>query len=198
MMANGRGFLHDFDYAFNWRAFLYANKWQDTLASWEHYVQNNEGIGRQDTDNGDGPAIAAKELAPAAVQHKAGSDEAHFVPPLPVINKAGHKEYYVDAILAERPASNKGRRKEYLVRWRGYPEPTWEPPTYIRLCEPFLQWKAQTEEERIDLSRGYYATRVARPPTDRTGTIEDETGFLRDSRSRSECKQRTVSTIFLA
>ncbi|KZT63100.1 hypothetical protein DAEQUDRAFT_760642 [Daedalea quercina L-15889] len=37
------GFIQDFDCAFSWFHFLRRRGWQGTLASWEHYIQMNEG-----------------------------------------------------------------------------------------------------------------------------------------------------------
>ncbi|KAI0729470.1 hypothetical protein C8Q72DRAFT_777911, partial [Fomitopsis betulina] len=45
MLANGRGFLHDLDYAFNWKAFLYVNGFEDTMASWQEYVRTQHDSG---------------------------------------------------------------------------------------------------------------------------------------------------------
>ena len=86
------------------------------------------------------------------------------------------------------------------MRWKGYVEPTWEPATFLRSCDPFLEWKARTVEERTDLSKPYATTESARLGTDNTSQASkmgDEVGFVRDSRSRSECKERTVTSIAL-
>ena len=45
-------------------------------------------------------------------------------PPPPVTDAVGHTRFIVDEILADR---YRGRRRQYLVKWAGYPEPTWEP-----------------------------------------------------------------------
>ena len=61
----------------------------------------------------------------------------------------------------------------------------------------FLEWKARTAEERVDLSKAYTTTQSARPAMDgasEANKIGDETDLLRDARSRSECKERTVSS----
>ena len=195
MIANGRGFLHDLDYAFNWKAFLYSKECQETIASWEEYVRTGvQGISKGNVENKDPPASGASK--PDAVPAKGTSRKARFAPPLPVVNRAGHNEWYMDRILAERVTNGKARRKEYLVLWEGYPDPTWEPATHMRDCEPFLGWKARTAEERADLSKAYTASQAARPAMDGASgasKISDESGLLRDSRSRSECKERTVS-----
>ena len=182
MLANGRGFLHDLDYAFNWKAFLYVNGFEDTMASWQEYVRTSgTGIPRQDAGNGEQPTVPPNEPAPAA--------EGRVAPPVPVLNKAGHKEYFVDAILAERRVSGRGRRKEFLVQWKGYQECSWEPAKNLCRCEAFLQWKTRTVEERADLSRQHDAGVPAADERPETGSADDT---LRDQRGRPECKERTV------
>ena len=44
------------------------------------------------------------------------------------IEVKGEEEYLVKEILEERKRRN---RKEYLVKWVGYQEPTWEPQEYV-------------------------------------------------------------------
>ena len=38
MIATGRGFLHDFDYGFNWQDVLKKSGWEVSEASWKRYV----------------------------------------------------------------------------------------------------------------------------------------------------------------
>lgn len=57
------------------------------------------------------------------------------IPP-PVIDIDGHNRYIVDKVLSHR---SRGRQRQYLVKWKGYADATWEP-------EQFLQ-----DEERGDL-----------------------------------------------
>lgn len=197
MIANGRGFLHDFDYAFNWKAFLYSRGFEDTVASWEEYVRTRGmGIRRRNADTLEQAAMSTNEPAAAASPAEGVSSKRRLAPPLPVVNKAGHKEYFVDGIIAERLASGKGRRKEYLVRWKGYPEASWESAINLRRCEAFLRWKALTVEERADLSKEYVANASVFPATDERAEAigtQDDDAILRDQRRRSECKERTVS-----
>jgi hypothetical protein len=45
------------------------------------------------------------------------------------IEMDGEAYYIVEEILEERA---KGRGKQYLVKWEGYPEPTWEPALHLK------------------------------------------------------------------
>ncbi|KAI0713081.1 hypothetical protein C8Q72DRAFT_777872, partial [Fomitopsis betulina] len=44
MIYNGKGFLHDLDYGFDWKAFLWDLGYEDTIESWEKFVATEEGI----------------------------------------------------------------------------------------------------------------------------------------------------------
>lgn len=116
-------------------------------------------------------------------------------PPAPIVNKKGEKEYYVDAVIAER---REGRRRRYKVKWEGVEEDqaTWEPAVNVRDCAAFLDWMKRPEDERRELSKKHL-------PEDTSGTGDEavpaasknETGAapVRAERNRTECKERTVS-----
>ena len=48
-------------------------------------------------------------------------------------------EYEVESILGERKRRVHGNiyRQEYLVKWTGYAETTWEPHEHVEACSPF-------------------------------------------------------------
>ena len=48
--------------------------------------------------------------------------------PPPVIDLDGHSRYVVDKILDHR---TRHRRLQYLVKWAGYADATWEPANYL-------------------------------------------------------------------
>ena len=50
------------------------------------------------------------------------------IPP-PVIDVDGNTRYIVEDILSHRV---RGRRRQYLVKWRGYADATWEPEHYLQ------------------------------------------------------------------
>jgi len=52
-------------------------------------------------------------------------------PPLPVVVE-GEEEWDVEEILDSGRVRN---RLQYLVRWRGYSDPTWEPEDYLAEVE---------------------------------------------------------------
>lgn len=49
-------------------------------------------------------------------------------PPAPLVDADGHERYIVDSVLSHRIFRG---RDQYLVRWVGYEEPTWEPRAYL-------------------------------------------------------------------
>ena len=63
-------------------------------------------------------------------------------PPPECADPAGGAEYIVERILAQR---QNGRRREYLVRWLGYPleESSWEPRSNLRCPDLLAEFEAQ-------------------------------------------------------
>ena len=63
-------------------------------------------------------------------------------PPPDCIDPAGGEEYIVERVLAQR---QNGRRREYLVRWAGYPleESSWEPRSNLRCPDLLAEFEAQ-------------------------------------------------------
>lgn len=60
-----------------------------------------------------------------------GQEQDDFQPP-PVQNDEGGDEWEVEEILCARTKRRgRGERREALVRWRGYAEPTWEPVAFL-------------------------------------------------------------------
>ena len=49
----------------------------------------------------------------------------------------GEEEYVVEEIVEER---GRGRRKQYLVKWEGYPDPTWEPASNLEHTDALKEW----------------------------------------------------------
>ena len=49
-------------------------------------------------------------------------------PPLPIIDRDGNEPFVVESILSQRLFH---RQKQFLVKWQGYKEPTWEPVGYL-------------------------------------------------------------------
>jgi hypothetical protein len=50
----------------------------------------------------------------------------------------GEEEYLVEEILEER---KRRKRKEYLTKWLGYQEPTWEPQEHLENTEALEIWE---------------------------------------------------------
>ena len=55
----------------------------------------------------------------------------------------GEEMYLVEEILEER---GQGHRKQYLVKWEGYPDPTWEPAVNLKETDALKDWKHATQE----------------------------------------------------
>ena len=49
-------------------------------------------------------------------------------PPSPVTDLDGHERFIVECILSDR--MDRGKR-QYLVKWVGYSDPTWEPAEFL-------------------------------------------------------------------
>ena len=49
-------------------------------------------------------------------------------PPSPVVDADGHERYIVDAVISQRKYRSK---QQYLVKWKGYDDPTWEPEDFL-------------------------------------------------------------------
>ena len=49
-------------------------------------------------------------------------------PPLPIIDRDGNEPFIVESILSQRLIH---RQKQFLVKWQGYKEPTWELVGYL-------------------------------------------------------------------
>jgi hypothetical protein len=65
-----------------------------------------------------------------------------YQPPAELID--GEEEYYVDEILEERTKRiGRGFRKEYLVKWTGYAEPTWEPVANLQDSLALEAWASR-------------------------------------------------------
>jgi hypothetical protein len=60
--------------------------------------------------------------------------------------------YLVEEILKER---GKGRKKQYLVKWEGYPDPTWEPALNLKHTDALQDWKHSQEEGHKPKKGGY-------------------------------------------
>ena len=57
-------------------------------------------------------------------------------PPPQATKDQGEPEWEVEEIRAQR---TQGRRKEYLLKWKGYPRPTWVPKKDLTGCEELLE-----------------------------------------------------------
>lgn len=71
------------------------------------------------------PVFHTDLLRPASEDRLPGqeSDDSH---PEPLLIDS-HEEHHVEEILCARSGRKKGRKREVLVKWTGYHEPTWEP-----------------------------------------------------------------------
>ena len=49
-------------------------------------------------------------------------------PPSPVVDADRHERYIVDAVISQRKYRGK---QQYLVKWKGYDDPTWEPEDFL-------------------------------------------------------------------
>ena len=52
----------------------------------------------------------------------------------------GEPEYEVEAILDQK--TGRGRKRKYLVKWKGYTQPTWEPYSFVKELAALDTWEA--------------------------------------------------------
>ena len=194
MIANGRGFLHDFDYGFNWKLFLQFLDYEDTEESWEEFVKTEQGIPRASSSE---PAAWPRAMSPGGPTDR-WADTGSSPPPRPVYVH-GREEFRLGAILAQR---NIGRKMEYLVRWAGYhdDENTWEPRKHLENTEALENWEKLSLQRREELSRLYLdaGTKAAEPVNEPDVAVDEGLRSAQPSprdraRRMMECKQRTVS-----
>lgn len=58
------------------------------------------------------------------------------IPPPPPVIVDGEEEFFIEEILDSRHhGRGKGRRLQYLVKWLGYDQPSWEPAEYLERAE---------------------------------------------------------------
>jgi transposase InsO family protein len=51
-------------------------------------------------------------------------------------------EYEVEAILRQKKAPGRGNKQRYLVKWKGYKQPTWEPYSFVKDLQALDTWEA--------------------------------------------------------
>ena len=49
-------------------------------------------------------------------------------------------EYEIEAILGQKRA--RGNQQQYLVKWKGYTRPTWEPYSFVKDLAALDTWEA--------------------------------------------------------
>ena len=62
----------------------------------------------------------------------------------------GEEEWLVEEILDER---NRYRKKEYLVKWKGYLEPNWQPASNVEECEALDRYLAKVARQPDEVAR---------------------------------------------
>ncbi|EPT01867.1 hypothetical protein FOMPIDRAFT_1161088 [Fomitopsis schrenkii] len=200
MIANGRGFLHDFDYGFNWKLFLRFLDYEDTEESWEEFVRTERGIPRAAgaSDSGSWPQA---QVSPGPANEWADTGSS---PPPRSVYVHGREEFRLGAILAERMA---GRKTEYLVKWAGFrdDENTWEPRKHVENTEALENWEKLTPERREELSQRCLdaGAQPEGPRSPRYGVVDEGLGGAQPSprdreRRMMECKLRTGTFYFMA
>jgi hypothetical protein len=91
-------------------------------------------------------------------KHKPGEREQ---PPPPEISADGELLHEVERILIHRDRRyGKRIRKEYLVKWEGYPPEhnSWEPEPYVKDCEQFTAYWHEVNKTREETRPGIVPT----------------------------------------
>ena len=55
-------------------------------------------------------------------------------------------EYIIEAIIGER--ENNGE-KEYLIKWLGYDDDTWEPTSHVMDTEALMEWNDRSKQHAL-------------------------------------------------
>jgi hypothetical protein len=63
----------------------------------------------------------------------------------PALLVDGELEYKVDEILDEKKGRGRGAQHQYLVRWTGYTEPTWEPGQALQDTLALAEWETKLQ-----------------------------------------------------
>lgn len=64
--------------------------------------------------------------------------------PLPLLVD-GSEEYEIDSILDQKRAPGRDNKKKYLVKWKGFAKPTWEPESSLENTLALQMWKEHTQ-----------------------------------------------------
>ena len=73
------------------------------------------------------PVFNTSSLKPYHANEIAGRKQSSPPPP-PIIDQDGHERYIVESVLSHRTYRG---RLQYLVKWHGYTDPTWEPAEHL-------------------------------------------------------------------
>ncbi|KAH9830614.1 uncharacterized protein C8Q71DRAFT_785190 [Rhodofomes roseus] len=198
LIANGRGFLHDLDYAFNWMAHLLDLGYEHTVESWREYVRTTKGIPRKGGDELQMTARSDPVGEPSSPRRSVnGGDDRKAAPPTPIINRNGEKEYFIDAIVAEGIVEGV---KKYLVRWTGCgnEENTWAFPEDLRRCIALVNWLKRPAAERTQLSEPYLSESGSSAERDAATSGSPDDMKAPDEAKRMECKERTGTLYFMS
>jgi len=71
------------------------------------------------------PVLNVKAVKPFFEDRELRTEKA---PPRPFLDQHGHERYLVETVLSSRRFRGK---RQYLVKWCGYLEPTWEPYEFL-------------------------------------------------------------------
>jgi hypothetical protein len=94
---------------------------------------------RLDTPRGIHNVFHSRLLRPANSSPLPGQvvEESH--PPAMLVD--GTEMYEVERILAQKRARGGGNLQQYLVKWKGYARPTWEPHSSMENTVALIDWK---------------------------------------------------------
>jgi hypothetical protein len=109
-----------------------------------HALQLNTPPGIHPVFHVDLVRLANKDKLPSQIQ-----DDSQ-PPPILVDDE---EEYYVDSVLDKRwKKIGRGGRWEYLVKWTGWANPTWEPAHVLEETEAAQAYELQQEQQKEDQS----------------------------------------------
>ena len=95
---------------------------------------------RLDTPPGIHNVFHTRLLRPANVDPLPGQTTSEPQPFGVLVDDA--MEYEVEAILDQKKTRGRGNKQQYLVKWKGYAQPTWEPYTFVKDLAALDAWEA--------------------------------------------------------
>jgi hypothetical protein len=102
---------------------------------------------RLDTPPGIHDIFHSKHLRLASSSPLPGQVVEETQPPAILVDNT--EEYEVEEILGQKRARGRGNREQYLVKWKGYGKPTWEPKSALEGTIALDIWERRAQPSKV-------------------------------------------------